>query len=82
MCGLVKCLVCGTYLQSKSRHDFQCCKCENGTFVDGGFAYSRVGGKDLDKIETIQHYHQRFAVEGLEVEGKELHFDWHLDFAV
>ena len=30
----VKCLSCNTVLESKYRHDFQCCRCDNQTFVD------------------------------------------------
>lgn len=50
-CNAVKCLICGTVLDSKHRHDFQACKC--GTFVDGGLDYCRCGGPDLDKIEYL-----------------------------
>jgi hypothetical protein len=51
----VKCLECGVILHSKYRHDFQRCKCPNGTFVDGGYEkYNRYGGKDLDKVEVIE----------------------------
>ena len=46
----IQCLVCNTILESKHRHDFVSCNCENETFVDGGLAYQRTGGKDLDKI--------------------------------
>jgi len=49
----VKCLKCGKILISKSRHDFQQCNCENGTFVDGGNSYTRIGGKDLTLIKTL-----------------------------
>jgi len=48
--GKIKCLVCNEVLESKSRHDFVMCKCENQSFVDGGNDYMRVGGKDLFKI--------------------------------
>lgn len=49
----VKCLQCNTILESKFRHDFQICGCENSTFVDGGNDYCRIGGVDLAKIEVI-----------------------------
>lgn len=49
----IKCLVCNTILESKYRHDFQTCGCENETFVDGGQDYLRCGGKDLTKIQQI-----------------------------
>jgi len=51
--GKVKCLECGTVLESKFRHDFQACDCPQHTFVDGGSDYTRIGGKDLDKIEIL-----------------------------
>ena len=51
--GKVKCLSCGVVLESKYRHDFQTCDCENGTFVDGGNDYTRIGGADLKLIEVV-----------------------------
>lgn len=48
--GKIKCLSCGEELESKHRHDFVECSCENQTFVDGGNDYLRVGGKRLDLI--------------------------------
>ncbi|HRZ18529.1 MAG TPA: hypothetical protein P5136_00490 [Methanofastidiosum sp.] len=50
--GKVKCLSCGEVLESKTRHDFRQCGCENHTFVDGGNDYMRVGGIDVSKIAT------------------------------
>ena len=50
----VKCLECGKILESKFRHDFQSCGCPQGTFVDGGQDYTRIGGADLKKIEVIE----------------------------
>lgn len=49
----VQCLMCGVILTSKSRHDFQQCKCDNQTFVDGGDDYCRYGGKHVRKIKVI-----------------------------
>ena len=46
----IKCLVCNTILESKFRWDFQECGCENGSYVDGGTDYQRIGGVDLTKI--------------------------------
>lgn len=57
MGGMVKCMVCGKILHSMYRHDFQGCDCENQTFVDGGFDYTRVGGADMDKIKHMDHEH-------------------------
>lgn len=52
----VKCLVCGTVLESKHRHNFVSCGCYNQTFTDGGNEYLRFGGKDLDLIENLCEY--------------------------
>lgn len=52
----VKCLVCNTVLESKHRHNFVQCNCENQSFTDGGLSYNRVGGKDLDLIENLCEY--------------------------
>ena len=49
----IQCLSCGEVLESKYRHDFQMCECQNQTFVDGGSDYVRAGGKDLNKIKFI-----------------------------
>ena len=59
----IKCLQCNTVLESKHRHDFQCCGCENQTFVDGGYDYSRVGGKDFDLIEDLCEYKEYTKIE-------------------
>lgn len=45
-----RCKNCGQVIESKSTHDWVCCKCfhesngETGIFVDGGLAYLRRGG--------------------------------------
>ena len=69
----VKCLACNTELESKYRHDFQCCNCENQTFVDGGKDYSRVGGKDFNLIEDLREYKEytKLEYESLQQEHKE-----------
>lgn len=51
----VKCLCCGEILISKSRHDFQMCKCDNMVFCDGGQNYSRIGGVDFEKIAVYDN---------------------------
>ena len=48
----IKCLQRGKVLESKFRHDFQKCGCENETFVDGGDDYCRFGGMDIGLIEV------------------------------
>ena len=69
----VKCLSCNTVLESKYRHDFQCCMCNNRTFVDGGKEYSRVGGKEFDLIENLCEYKEytKFEYDSLQQEHKE-----------
>ena len=52
----IKCLECNTVLESKHQHHFVTCGCKNQTFNDGGLAYNRAGGKDLDTIENLCKY--------------------------
>jgi hypothetical protein len=47
----VQCKNCGEVLTSYNRHDYKTCGCENETMVDGGTAYQRYGGKDLDLVD-------------------------------
>jgi len=63
--GKVRCLVCNTVLESKSRHDFQMCKCANQTHVDGGNDYMKAGGVDPTKVQVVTKCH------GLKEKGKE-----------
>ncbi len=51
--GKLQCLECGKIIESTSQHDFVSCGCSNETFVDGGKAYMRCGGKDLKKIKIL-----------------------------
>ena len=69
----VRCLSCNVELESKHRHDFQCCGCENQTFVDGGYDYSRVGGKDFNLIEDLCEYKEytKLEYESLQQKHKE-----------
>jgi hypothetical protein len=52
----IKCLECGTILESKHRHDWVTCGCPNQTFIDGGNDYLRYGGVDMNKIKVIKDY--------------------------
>ena len=52
----ILCKLCGTFLESKHRHDFVSCKC--GTFVDGGLDYVRCGAADLDNIKFLTEYEE------------------------
>lgn len=47
----IRCLKCGGELESKFRHDFKKCSCDNETFVDGGNDYFRYGCINIDLIE-------------------------------
>ena len=69
----VKCLSCNIELESKYRHDYQCCGCENQTFVDGGYDYSRVSGKDFNLIEDLCEYKEytKLEYESLQQQYKE-----------
>ena len=69
----IKCLSCNTELESKYRHDFQCCGCENQTSVDGGKEYSRVSGKDFNLIEDLCEYKEytKLEYESLQQQYKE-----------
>jgi hypothetical protein len=49
----VRCRACGLTLVSTHRHDFQQCGCPQDTFVDGGAAYLRIGGRDLQLVEAL-----------------------------
>lgn len=52
----VKCLKCNKVITSRFRHDYQECGCDNHTMVDGGLAYSRRGGADMDLIQDQSVY--------------------------
>lgn len=52
----VKCLECGEVLVSKSQHHYVQCQCPNETATDGGNAYQRYMGRDLDKVENLCKY--------------------------
>ena len=47
----VQCKNCGQVLTSYNRHDYKTCDCENKTMIDGGTAYQRYGGKNLDLVD-------------------------------
>lgn len=52
----IKCLQCGEILESKFRHDFQMCHCDNQTAVDGGNDYLKICGVNLNLIEIIDEF--------------------------
>ena len=52
----VRCLECNEVLVSKSQHHFVMCSCPNETATDGGNAYQRYMGRDLNKVENLSKY--------------------------
>ena len=52
----LKCLECGTVLESKHRHDFRRCECPNRTFIDGGLDYVRYGARVMSKVKLMSEY--------------------------
>ena len=52
----IRCTACGDTIQSMYRHDFVKCSCGE-TFVDGGDAYLRCGGKvEMNEDGSIAIY--------------------------
>lgn len=57
----VRCICCGQEVASYlGRHHFNQLACRNGTFVDGGAEYGRMGGRDLSLIETWNNNLQKW----------------------
>ncbi len=52
----VRCIACGSVLESKTRHDYVKCQCPNETACDGGLEYQRTLAVDLDKVENLSKY--------------------------
>lgn len=52
----IKCLECNTVLESKYRHDFSSCSCDNEAHVDGGLVYQKLGARDLSKVENLSEH--------------------------
>ena len=52
----IKCLQCNTILESKHRHDFVRCSCDNAAHVDGGLVYQKLGARDLSKVENLSEH--------------------------
>ncbi|AWD93252.1 hypothetical protein AB9_153 [Acinetobacter phage vB_AbaM_B9] len=52
----IKCLVCNTILESKHRHHYSQCHCDNEAATDGGLSYQRYMAKDLDLVENLCEY--------------------------
>lgn len=56
--NVAQCPMCLEVIESKYRHDFVQCGCENQCFVDGGQSYFRRGWKYLPPtpIENTEDY--------------------------
>lgn len=67
----VKCLCCGEVLESKHRHDFVQCHCDNMCFVDGGLSYQRAGAVNLDNMEDLSEYKTYTKEEYYELKRKQ-----------
>ena len=52
----VRCIACGSVLESKHRHDYVKCRCPNETACDGGLEYQRTLAVDLSLIENLCEY--------------------------
>ena len=52
----VRCIACGSVLESTHRHDYVKCHCPNETACDGGLEYQRTLAKDLSLIENLCEY--------------------------
>ena len=50
-----QCRLCLDIVESKHRHDFVYCKCDE-IFTDGGTTYIRRGAKDLSNIIDLTEY--------------------------
>lgn len=52
----LRCRLCNDTIESKSRHDFNYCKCGKA-FIDGGREYVRYGADNLDLVEILTEYY-------------------------
>ena len=52
----VRCIACGSVLESTHRHDYVKCHCPNETACDGGLEYQRTLAVDLSLIENLCEY--------------------------
>jgi hypothetical protein len=52
----MKCHLCDTVVESKSRHDFVSCKCKS-IFLDGGLDYVRYGYSANNDFTMMTEYY-------------------------
>ena len=58
-----KCLRCGDEIESKHRHDWQTCSCDN-IFVDGGHDYIRFGFVTDEWVDTSIYSEEEVEDDG------------------
>lgn len=76
----IRCICCGQEAVSTYRHDFnRLDSCRNGSFVDGGNDYGRIGGRDLSLIETWNNQEQKWNESNNQV-AKDLFREGKYDF--
>ena len=72
----VRCIACGSVLESKHRHDYVKCHCPNETACDGGLEYQRTLAVDLSLIENLCEYRtltqESYDKEQSELKAKQL----------
>jgi hypothetical protein len=50
-----QCGLCGDIIESKYRHNFVSCSCDN-IFIDGGLDYFRAGARDMSNFISLAEY--------------------------
>ena len=72
----VRCIACGSVLESTHRHDYVKCHCPNETACDGGLEYQRTLAVDLSLIENLCEYRtltqEAYDKEQAEIKVKQL----------
>ena len=72
----VRCIACGSVLESTHRHDYVKCHCPNETACDGGLEYQRTLAVDLSLIDNLCEYRtltqEAYDKEQVELKAKQL----------
>lgn len=53
----IQCPNCKDIIYSRAHYDFHTCSCK-GIFIDGGFEYTRIGGKYCNDIQLFTKFIQ------------------------
>lgn len=59
-----QCGLCGDIIESKYRHNFVSCSCNN-IFIDGGLDYFRAGARDMSNFISLAEYEDEKVNEDL-----------------